>query len=269
MYSSFIWPMVRFTAKRLKTIEEVSELADRQDRIAGFDTNLFHRKRVLCVGAGGLGGPVAWGLAKKGVGYLHVMDDDVVEIPDLTRQFFTVHDLYQPKAFRLAFHAAEDSAFGTHCIGHRVRFDEESAKDFETVADAVVVLVDNNQTRRVAALFGRQHNVPVIFSALDQTGDFAWAFVQSPTGPCLGCIFPRVIEASSQKRECQPVPAILDSCFSAASMVLRAVDSVLLGRGQWWNYKSTHLAGGPPDITDTVKPRPGCRLCQESEQLAS
>ncbi|TNE79404.1 MAG: HesA/MoeB/ThiF family protein [Bacteroidetes bacterium] len=59
--------------------------------------------KVLVVGAGGLGNPLATYLAAMGIGQLGIADGDVVEESNLARQFaFTVQDLGKPKAECLA-----------------------------------------------------------------------------------------------------------------------------------------------------------------------
>src|SRR5512137_2429929 len=54
--------------------------------------------RVLCVGAGGLGSPVALYLAAAGVGTLGIVDFDRVDLSNLQRQLLHhMHDLDRPK----------------------------------------------------------------------------------------------------------------------------------------------------------------------------
>src|SRR3974390_2908806 len=54
--------------------------------------------KVLCVGAGGLGSPLALYLAAAGVGTLGVVDFDVVDFTNLQRQIlYTTKDVGRPK----------------------------------------------------------------------------------------------------------------------------------------------------------------------------
>src|SRR6204780_4273060 len=56
------------------------------------------RTRVLCIGAGGLGSPVALYLAAAGVGTLGIVDFDVVDFTNLQRQVIhTTADVGRPK----------------------------------------------------------------------------------------------------------------------------------------------------------------------------
>jgi len=55
-------------------------------------------KRVLLVGAGGLGSAAGTLLARAGIGYLEVLDDDVVELSNLQRQVLHgTRDVGRPK----------------------------------------------------------------------------------------------------------------------------------------------------------------------------
>lgn len=57
------------------------------------------RARVLVLGLGGTGSHAAWALAAAGVGRIHCVDRDVVEVSNLTRQaLFTEADIGRPKA---------------------------------------------------------------------------------------------------------------------------------------------------------------------------
>ncbi|PKP12658.1 MAG: molybdopterin biosynthesis protein MoeB [Bacteroidetes bacterium HGW-Bacteroidetes-3] len=64
---------------------------------------LLQKAKVLVVGCGGLGSPVAVYLAASGVGELHLVDFDTVSVSNLHRQvFYKLEDINQPKAEVLA-----------------------------------------------------------------------------------------------------------------------------------------------------------------------
>jgi adenylyltransferase/sulfurtransferase len=61
--------------------------------------NLLQKAKVLVIGCGGLGNPIAIYLATSGIGELHLVDFDTVSVSNLHRQvFFKVEDIAQPKA---------------------------------------------------------------------------------------------------------------------------------------------------------------------------
>ncbi len=65
--------------------------------------NLLQKAKVLVIGCGGLGSPIAIYLAASGIGELHLVDFDTVSVSNLHRQvFFKVEDIQQPKAAILA-----------------------------------------------------------------------------------------------------------------------------------------------------------------------
>src|SRR5579875_3288060 len=71
--------------------------------IGGSGQAALRRARVLIIGAGGLGSPLALYLAAAGIGTLGIVDDDRVELSNLQRQVaHTTARLGQPKTASLA-----------------------------------------------------------------------------------------------------------------------------------------------------------------------
>ena len=64
---------------------------------------LLQKAKVLVIGCGGLGSPIAIYLATSGIGELHLVDFDCVSVSNLHRQvFFRVKDIQKPKVEILA-----------------------------------------------------------------------------------------------------------------------------------------------------------------------
>jgi len=79
--------------KRQTTLSEIGEKGQQ----------LLQQSKVLVIGCGGLGSPIAIYLATSGVGELHLVDFDTVSISNLHRQvFYKVNDVKQPKSAVLA-----------------------------------------------------------------------------------------------------------------------------------------------------------------------
>lgn len=76
--------------------------------------NLLQKAKVLLIGCGGLGSPIAIYLATSGIGKLHLVDFDTVSVSNLHRQvFFKVKDVQQPKVEVLANEIKKRAPFTT------------------------------------------------------------------------------------------------------------------------------------------------------------
>jgi molybdopterin/thiamine biosynthesis adenylyltransferase len=240
---------------------ELESVADRQDRIPGFSTAILKTKKVLLIGAGGLGGGIATALARKGIGEIRICDSDLVEPSNLNRQVFYKQDLFKRKALRLARNAAREGCLGTVCVGHFVAFDETTGPVLSEGVDAVAVAVDNNSARCVAARLFREMKIPAVFTAVNEAANFGYVFVDDAQGPCIGCMFPRTAEAAGQRQPCQPTPAGIDILRTVAGMVTYAIDCLVMGRARGWNFRSVDLVGNGPDPVGKAMRRPDCALC--------
>ncbi len=156
--------------------------------------------RVLCIGTGGLGSPLALYLAAAGVGTLGLVDFDVVDYTNLQRQVIhTTHDVGRSKVES----AAEKIAAINPFVVVR-RFDTmltsanalEIFRDFDIIADGT----DNFATRYLVndacVLSGKPNVYASIFRFEGQASVFA-----TQSGPCYRCLYPE-----------PPPPGLVPSC---------------------------------------------------------
>ncbi len=145
--------------------------------------------RVLIVGAGGLGSPVASYLAAAGVGTIGIVDDDTVELSNLQRQIlFSESDLGQAKVDAAARRIKACNS-GTVVEIHHERLGAASAEELISAYDLVVDCSDNFATRYAindaCLLLGR----PFVYGSIYRFEGQVSVFCQ-PGGPCYRCLFP-------------------------------------------------------------------------------
>jgi adenylyltransferase/sulfurtransferase len=156
--------------------------------------------RVLCIGAGGLGSPLALYLAAAGVGTLGLVDFDVVDYTNLQRQVlhFT-SDVGRPK-----LDSAIDKLNAINPFVQTERFETmlnsanalEIFRGFDIIADGT----DNFATRYLVndacVLSGKPNVYASIFRFEGQASVFA-----TKDGPCYRCLYPE-----------PPPPGLVPSC---------------------------------------------------------
>ena len=145
--------------------------------------------RVLIVGAGGLGSPVALYLAAAGVGTLGLVDFDVVDASNLQRQILHgTKDVGRPK-LDSAHDRIADVNPHVHVTTYETRLTSANALDIIRDYDIVVDGTDNFATRYLTndacVLLGKPNVYGSIFRFEGQASVFA-----TPDGPCYRCLFP-------------------------------------------------------------------------------
>ncbi len=90
------------TKKKEKVLSK-EEIAALNERHSPEKQKLLSAGRVAIAGLGGLGSNVAYALARIGVGHLHLIDFDVVDITNLNRQqYFMEHiGMYKTDALKV------------------------------------------------------------------------------------------------------------------------------------------------------------------------
>ena len=147
------------------------------------------KARVLCVGAGGLGSPLALYLAAAGVGTLGLVDFDLVDDSNLQRQVLHgTGDVGRPKLDSAARRVAEINP-NVRFVPYETRLTSENAlgilNDFDVVADGT----DNFPTRYLVndacVMLGKPNVYASVFRFEGQASVFAAA-----DGPCYRCLYP-------------------------------------------------------------------------------
>lgn len=185
--------------------------------------------RVLCVGAGGLGSPLAFYLAAAGVGTLGMVDFDVVDASNLQRQIIhSTKDIGRKK-----LDSAEEKLKALNpelnVVKHETVLSSANAldilKDYDMVADGT----DNFPTRYLVndacVLLGKPNIYGSIYRFEGQVSIFA-----AQDGPCYRCLYPE-----------PPPPGLVPSCAEGGVLgilpglvgVMQATEvlKLILGRG--------------------------------------
>jgi sulfur-carrier protein adenylyltransferase/sulfurtransferase len=156
--------------------------------------------RVLLVGAGGLGSPLALYLAAAGVGTLGLVDFDVVDLTNLQRQVLHgTKDVGRPKLDSARERVADVNPH-VHVETYETQLTSANALEILRDYDVVVDGTDNFPTRYLTndacVILGKPNVYGSIFRFEGQASVFATA-----DGPCYRCLF----------RE-PPPPGLVPSC---------------------------------------------------------
>ncbi len=186
--------------------------------------------RVLCIGTGGLGSPLALYLAAAGVGTLGLVDFDVVDFSNLQRQVihFTT-DVGRPKLKSAAEKIAAINPF-VNVKPFETRLTSENALKIFEGFDIIVDGTDNFPTRFLvndACVFTGKPNVyGSIFRFEGQASVFG-----AKDGPCYRCLYPE-----------PPPPGLVPSCAEGGVLgilpglvgLIQATEAIklILGQGE-------------------------------------
>lgn len=129
---------------------------------------LLLNSRVLIVGVGGLGSPIALYLTAAGVGHIGIIDSDVVSESNLQRQvLYTTAQVGQPKVERAYCHLKELSPH-THIEQYDTRLNESNAATIISQYDMVIDGCDNAATRYIIDEECARQGKPYIYGAISE-----------------------------------------------------------------------------------------------------
>src|SRR5437870_2597445 len=224
----------------MATLTEIAPVSLNNDEILRYSRHLIMPEvgmdgqlklkaaKVLCIGAGGLGSPLALYLGAAGVGTLGIVDFDVVDYTNLQRQIIhSTADVGRPKLDSAAEKLKAMNPFlNIRKFNTRLSSDNaiELFKEFDIIADGT----DNFPTRYLVndacVLTGKPNVYGSIFRFEGQASVFAME-----EGPCYRCLYPE-----------PPPPGLVPSCAEGGVLgilpglvgVIQATEAIKLILGQ-------------------------------------
>ena len=166
------------------------ERYDRQLRVWGEEAQLKLKKaKVLIVGVGGLGSPVAIYLTAAGVGKLVLVDNGILELSNMNRQIlYTTEDLGKPKVY-IAAERLRKLNPNVEIEAIKAQLDEELADKLVKNVDVVVDALDNWETRLILNKACVENRKPLVHAGVEGWYGQLMTVIPGKT-PCLNCIMP-------------------------------------------------------------------------------
>lgn len=222
--------------------------------------------RVLLIGAGGLGSPVAMYLAAAGVGHLGLVDFDMVEESNLQRQvIYSTHDVGRSK-----LESAEERLRGINPYidikTYETRLSSENALDLLQDYDIVVDGTDNFPTRYLVndacVLLGK----PNVYGSIFRFDGQATVF-DARSGPCYRCLYGT-----------PPPPGLVPSCAEGGVLgvlaglvgVIQANETIklILGQGETLLGRLLLIDALTMKFRElTLRKNPDCPICGENPTI--
>jgi molybdopterin/thiamine biosynthesis adenylyltransferase/rhodanese-related sulfurtransferase len=193
------------------------------------------RARVLVIGLGGLGSPVIQYLAGAGVGYLGLVDADVLDASNLHRQpVYALSEVGEPKV-NLARAAVTAINPSVQVETHGARLNAGNALELIRGYDIVVDCSDNFRTKYLindAAVLAQK---PAVFASVYQYEGQLQVYKPDLEFACLRCIWPEpqadgVVGNCAEAGVLGPVPGAFGSLQALLTLkILLQMDGQLAG----------------------------------------
>nr|WP_189672494.1 molybdopterin-synthase adenylyltransferase MoeB [Pseudomonas sp. SWRI154] len=216
--------------------------------------------RVLIIGLGGLGAPVALYLAAAGVGELHLADFDTVDLTNLQRQI--IHDTDSVGLTKVDSAVRRLTAINpeVRLVPHPAAMNEESLESAVSAVDVVLDCSDNFSTREAVNAACIAAGKPLVSgAAIRLEGQLSVFDPRRPESPCYHCLYGHGSEAEltcSEAGVLGPLVGLVGSLQALEALKLLAgFGEPLVGRLLLIDALGTRFR------ELRVKRDPGCTVC--------
>lgn len=192
------------------------------------------KSRVLLVGVGGLGSPIALYLAAAGIGRITIVESDKVELSNLQRQVVLDTPSVGMKKTTVAKERLERLNPDAEVIAVDSRFDEDNARKLVAESDIVLDASDNFKTKLLVNDASIAEKKPYsIGSVLEYHGQVS-SFVPGK-GPCYRCLFKQpkdgMVPTTAEVGVFSTIPGIIGLIQATEAVkILLGIGTPLIGR---------------------------------------
>jgi sulfur-carrier protein adenylyltransferase/sulfurtransferase len=222
---------------------------------------------ILCIGAGGLGSPIALYLAAAGIGRLGLVDPDVVDFSNLQRQILHGTDDVGRKKLNSAKDRIKAVNPNVQVDLYDCLFRSDNAMGIVRDYDVVVDGTDNFPTRYLSNDVCVLAKKPNVYGSIFRFDGQATVFAPHLGGPCYRCMFPE-----------PPPPGMVPSCAEGGVLgvlpgiigVLQAIEAVklILGIGDPLIGRLISFDALKMRFREfKVRPDPSCPICGKNPTI--
>ena len=223
--------------------------------------------KVLCIGAGGLGSPVAMYLAAAGVGQLGLVDADTVDASNLHRQLLHGESDRGAKKLDSARQTLREINPHVELACHDAFFKADNAMELARGYDLIIDGTDNFPTRYLSNDVAFFLQIPNVYGSIYQFEGQVSVFAPHRGGPCYRCLFPT-----------PPKPGLVPSCAEGGVFgvlpgivgSLQATEAIkwILGIGQPLAGRLIHLETLQMRVRSfDLRRDPSCPLCGDHPKI--
>ncbi len=183
---------------------------------------------ILCIGAGGLGSPIALYLAAAGVGRLGLVDGDVVDFSNLQRQILHGTKDVGRKKGNSARDSIREINPNVQVDLYDTFFTSANAREIAEPYDIIIDGTDNFPTRYCSNDIAVLLKKPNVYGSIFRFDGQCTVFAPHLGGPCYRCMFPE-----------PPPPGMVPSCAEGGVLgvlpgvvgVIQAIEAIKLIMG--------------------------------------
>ncbi|MDQ3623248.1 MAG: molybdopterin-synthase adenylyltransferase MoeB [Verrucomicrobiota bacterium] len=222
---------------------------------------------LLCIGAGGLGSPIALYLAAAGVGRIGLVDGDVVDFSNLQRQILHGTKDVGRKKLNSARDRMRDVNPNVQVDLYDTFFTADNARKIVEPYDIVIDGTDNFPTRYLSNDICVFLDKPNVYGSIFRFEGQVTVFATNLGGPCYRCMFPE-----------PPPPGMVPSCAEGGVLgvlpgvvgVIQALEAIklLMGIGEPLIGRLIHFDALPMKFREfKLRKDPKCPVCGENPTI--